>query len=82
MAGKMTSSLLHKVMGNYPRRNCTHASFTYVAGKHLTRERKMFVEYRKIFVRMNYNFLDLTCQPVGHHTLPVGCSQLRNMGIK
>jgi hypothetical protein len=56
MAGKMTSSLLHKVMYKYLTRNFTHASVKYVAGKHLTRERKMFVECRKMFVQMNNNF--------------------------
>jgi hypothetical protein len=50
MAGEMTSSLLHKVMGKYIRRNLIHTSLKYVAGKHLTRARKMFVECRKIFV--------------------------------
>jgi len=53
---EMTSSVLHKVMGKYLRRNFTHTSFRYVAGKYLTRERKMFVECRIIFVPMNYNF--------------------------
>jgi len=56
VAGEMTSSLLHKVMGKYLRRNFTHTSVKYVAGKHLTRERKMFVECRKIFVQISNNF--------------------------
>lgn len=55
MAGEMTSSLLRKVMGKYLRRKLTHTSLKYVAGKHLRRERKMFVECRRIFVRMSYN---------------------------
>jgi len=40
VAGEMTSSLLHMVMGKYLRRNLTHTSLKYIAGKHLKEREK------------------------------------------
>jgi len=81
VAGEMTSFLLHMVMGKYLIRNLTHI-FKICCGKTSHKREKNVCGMQENFCANELQFLGLTCQPVGHHTLPVGCSQLRNTGIK